>query len=473
MCPSSTLDPDPSSLSAPSELAALAAVFAFEPTAFAILLGIFLLLLLASALFSGAEVALFSLEGPDRELLAAAKDRASQRVLTLLETPRRLLITILLLNTTVNVAAAILAAIMTAQIATHLGLNHLVVVIVEVVVLTFVLLVVSEITPKLIATQQATRFSRRVSGVLLILHRLLGPLTRLLAGSMQALQQRLKPSALERVSTDDLKAMAEIGQEHGSLELQERELIHSIVEFGETSVREIMVSRVDIIALPITTTFPEAIALIRECGHSRLPLYDEHLDNIVGIIYAKDLLPYLHTTSPTGNGASRLDLRRLARPPMFVPTGRKLDDLLKDFQLRKTHMAIVVDEYGGTAGLVTLEDVLEEIVGDIRDEHDENEEVLYEQLADDTYRFDARIDLDDVNELLDVELETEQYDFETLGGLIFDLAGDIPEKGDTFDHGPLQITVETVDNHRIGQVRVTVQAPTATGSADEATSEHV
>src|SRR5690606_34959533 len=235
---------------------------------------IFLLLLLASALFSGAEVALFSLEGPDRELLAAAKDRASQRVLTLLETPRRLLITILLLNTTVNVAAAILAAIMTAQIATQLGLNHLVVVIVEVVVLTFVLLVVSEITPKLIATQQATRFSRRVSGVLLILHRLLGPLTRLLAGSMQALQQRLKPSALERVSTDDLKAMAEIGQEHGTLELQERELIHSIVEFGETSVREIMVSRVDIIALPITTTFPEAIALIRECGHSRLPLYD-------------------------------------------------------------------------------------------------------------------------------------------------------------------------------------------------------
>lgn len=473
MRPSPTLDPDPSALSALSDAASLAAVFAFEPTAFAVLLSIFLLLLLASAVFSGAEVALFSLEGPDREILAAADDRASHRVLTLLETPRRLLVTILILNTITNVAVAILAAIMTAQVATHFGLNHALVVIVEVLVLTFVLLVVSEITPKLIATQQATKFARRVSGLLLLMHRLLHPLSRVLAASMLSIQQRLKSSALERVSAEDLKAMAEIGQEHGSLEMQERELIHSIVEFGETSVREIMVSRLDMVALPLTTTFAEAIVTIRESGHSRLPLYDEHLDNIVGIIYAKDLLPYLNTTADGAGKPPPLDLRRLARPSMFVPTGRKLDDLLKDFQLKKTHLAIVVDEYGGTAGLVTLENVLEEIVGDIRDEHDEDEDVLYEQLADDLYRFDARIDLDDVNELLDTDLDTEQFDFETLGGLIFDLAGDIPEQGDKFDLGALQLIVETVDNHRIGQVRVQIQPTPDAAASDETPSEHV
>jgi CBS domain containing-hemolysin-like protein len=268
------------------------------------------------------------------------------------------------------------------------------------------------------------------------------------------IQRWLVPATPERLSSEDLKTMAEIGEAHGSLEEEERELIHSIVEFGDTAVRAIMINRLDVTAIPVTATLPEALALIRNSGHSRLPLYIDHLDNILGIIYAKDLLPYLRN----GNGTPRIDWTRLMRPPMFVPQGKKLDDLLKDFQRRRTHLAIVVDEYGGTAGMVTLEDVLEEVVGEIRDEHDEAETEYYEKIDDYQYRFDARIDLDDLNDLLDLDLDTASFDFETLGGLIFHLIGDIPSEGEEVRHDRLMMRVETVENNRIRYVHVQVEA---------------
>lgn len=426
-----------------------------------------MLLLLLSALFSGSEVALFSLDATSKETLAASDDHASRRVLALLEKPRQALITILLLNTLVNVMAAILAAVVAAQAAGSFGWSPALTVVLEVVVLTFVLLVVSEITPKLIATRHAIAFSRRTSGVLLPLHRVLHPLSSGLARSMQRVQDALDAPP-RPLSPEDLKAMAEIGEAHGTLEEEERELIHSIVEFGETTVREIMVSRLDVVALPVKATLPEALDLIRESGHSRLPLYLEHLDSILGIVYAKDLLPYLD-----GDGASpqmeQMDWTRIARAPLFVPQSKKLDDLLNEFRLKKTHMAIVVDEYGGTAGLVTMEDVLEEIVGDIRDEHDENEAVLYERVGEHAYRFDARIDLDELNEILGLELDTESFDFETLGGLIFHVTGSIPAEGEEVEFGPLQMTVQSVETHRIGHVLVEVRPePVATDSAPDA-----
>jgi CBS domain containing-hemolysin-like protein len=190
----------------------------------------------------------------------------------------------------------------------------------------------------------------------------------------------------------------------------------------------------------------------------------EHLDNILGIVYAKDLLRYL-TMHEREDG---IDWTRIARPPMFVPLGKNLDDLLNDFQSKKTHIALVVDEYGGTAGLVTLENVLEEIVGDIRDEHDESEEALFEALGDGSYRCDGRIDLDDLNDVLEIDIDTESLDVETLGGLVFHVAGDIPEIGDTVHFEGLRITVETIENHRIGQVLVSRESP---ASEDQAASE--
>ena len=271
---------------------------------------VFIILLLLSAVFSGSEVALFSLEPAIREQLGERTDRASKRVLKLLDRPRELLVSILILNTVVNVAAATLAAIITRDIAIGLRWNPTLTVISEVIVLTFVLLIVSEITPKLLATKNPVVFARRVSAPLLILHRMLWPLSSMLARSMEAIHRRF--SILKgHISGDDLKAMAEIGEAHGTIEEEERELIHSIVAFGDTSIREIMISRLDVVALPSSATLSEAIEIIRTSRHSRLPLYEEHLDNILGVVYAKDLLRYM----AHHRNEESVDWARLARPP--------------------------------------------------------------------------------------------------------------------------------------------------------------
>ena len=410
---------------------------------------VLVLLLALSALFSGSEVALFTLDTVQKEELDASEDAASRRVIRLLSKPRSLLVSILILNTLVNVGAAITAAVLTQEIASANAWSPLVTIITEIVVLTFVILVVSEITPKLIAAREPVIFSRRMSRFLLILHRMLLPLSSILARSTMAFHGRFEQSG-EKISADDLKTMAEIGEAHGTIEQEERALIHSIVDFGDTSVREVMINRLDINALNVGATVEEAVEIIRLSGHSRLPLYVEHLDNILGIVYAKDLLRIL-TEHP---GQNSIDWTRLARPAIFVPLGKMMDDLLRDFQTRKTHIAIVVDEYGGTAGIVTLEDVLEEIVGEIRDEHDEDEEELFEKVSDTEFLVDARIDLDDLNELLGTKIDTEQFDFETLGGLIFDLAREIPEEKDSFVHEGVVFEVSEVDNNRIGKVKV-------------------
>lgn len=403
---------------------------------------------------SGSEVALFSLDAAARESLSRRSDKASRQVLWLLSKPQHLLITILTLNTVINVTAAVLAALVTAEVAEAQQWSTAATFVVEVVVLAFVLLVVSEITPKLIASRHAESYSRFVATPLRLLYRLLFPVVTVIALLMRRTQRGfsrwfMRPDVL---SPDDVKMMAEIGRAHGSLEDDEHAWIQSIVDFGDTPVRAVMINRLDIVALPVTASMSDALELIRTTGHSRLPLYVDHLDNILGIIHAKDLLPYL----PSGQAASRPDWTRLMRPPMFVPMGKKLDDLLEDFQRRKTHIAIVVDEYGGTAGLVALEDVLEEVVGDFRDEHDEDEGPEYERMEDGRYRIDARINLDDLSELLNLDLDTEDFDFETLGGLVFHLAGDIPREGDAVHYGRLSLTVEAVENNRIRIVQATV-----------------
>jgi len=416
-------------------------------------------LLLLSAVFSGSEVALFSIKGSLRQQLATAEDAASARVLHLLETPRQLLITILLLNTVVNVSAAMLAAVMTAQAALAYNLNPTLILAAEVIVLAFVLLVISEITPKLIATKHAITYSRRMSAVMALCVRAFSPLTRLIAGFIQRLQKRFERADSPRLSSDDLRTIAEIGEAHGSIEEDERNLINSIVEFGETTVREVMISRLDIVALPVTATLEDVLEIIRTSGHSRLPLYVDHLDNILGIVYAKDLLPYVDTAgaNTTSLPDPSIDWTEIARDPMFIPLGRTLDDVLTDFQTKKTHMAVVVDEYGGTAGLVTLENVLEEIVGDIRDEHDDaDEEPLLMRIDQTTYHADARINLDRLGEHLGIELDEEDFDFETLGGLVYHLAGDIPQTDDEYHHRHLLLRVESIDNRRIGDVHIHV-----------------
>lgn len=429
-------------------------------------LGVFVLLLVFSGLFSGSEVALFSLTDADRETLRAEDSRAARRVLRLLEAPRRLLVTILLFNNLINVGAAILATVLTQRAAEAMGLAErifwfgsgtLLLFVAQVIVLTFLLLVLSEITPKLIATQRSIGFAKATSGMLAACSRFTYPLTSLLANGTRRLQERFH-SPKSVISGEDLKTLADLGERDGTLEEEERALIHSIVEFGETAVREIMVSRLDVHALPETAPLEEALELIRESGHSRFPVYRDHLDNVLGMLYAKDLIPYLN-----GSGVEPV-WSEIVRPAKFVPLGRYLDDMLADFQSSGTHIAVVVDEYGGTAGVVTLEDILEEIVGEIRDEHDAPEPVAYEALSETTYRVDASIDLDDLNVALRLDehgcaLDTNAFDFETLGGLVLHLAGDIPDEGDTVEHERLRMRVEQIEQNRIQRVIVEILPP--------------
>jgi putative hemolysin len=417
---------------------------------------VLLTLLVLSGLFSGTEVAMFSLTDRDREALRADESAGSRRVLRLLERPRRLLITILLLNNFTNVGAAILATVMTMRAARAYGLvgdpvGEVLLFTGQVVVLTFLLLVLSEITPKLVATHRNVRWAKAVSLPLWGFFQVARPLSGLLAQGMELVHRRVRtPKPV--ISSEDLKTLADLGEREGTLEEEERDLIHSIVEFGETTVREVMVSRLDVHALPENATLEEAFALIRETGHSRFPVYREHLDNVLGVLYAKDLIPHLGAT----NGTPPPAWAEVVRPARFVPLGRKLDDMLVDFQASGTHIAIVVDEYGGTAGVISLEDILEEIVGDIRDEHDRPEPLPYERVDATTFRVDAGIDLDDLNEAFDLDLDTSSYDFETLGGLILHVTGDIPEAGTPVAYGRLQMRVEEVEGNRIKRVLLEV-----------------
>ncbi|MEM0963151.1 MAG: hemolysin family protein, partial [Bacteroidota bacterium] len=392
----------------------LAVVFP-SPLGLAVQIGVFVVLLALSALFSGSEVALFSITAGEREALRESGTPEATRVVALLDRPRRLLAAILLMNTVVNVGAAILSARLILAASESFGWEPWVALAANVVGLTFALLVVSEIAPKLIASRQPVAYGERVSGFLHPLVRLVTPVADLLAGLATAVQERFRPNA-ESLSSDDIKSMADVGEAEGSIEEEERALIHSIVEFGETTVREVMVSRVDVQAIASDATLDEVLTLIRESGHSRFPLFQDHLDNVLGVVYAKDLLPSFDSEStPTWEG--------LARRPLFVPPGKTLDDMLADFQQSSTHMAIVVDEYGGTAGLVTLEDLLEEVVGEIRDELDKPEdEDLVRDVEVGVYEAEARVDLDDLADAIGVDLDTDAFDFETLGGLILDLA---------------------------------------------------
>lgn len=439
--------------SSPALAAALLADALPSPAALVVQVGVFVLLLVFSALFSGSEVALFSITPGEREGLAESGSAASGRVVRLLDRPRRLLVAVLLLNTVVNVGAAILSTQLVLAAAAGFGWSPTVAIVANVVGLTFVLLVVSEVAPKLIASRQPVWFAERVAGLLTPLVGAVAPLADLLARMASALQARFRSEA-EPLSSSDIKTMADVGEAQGSLEEEERALIHSIVEFGETTVREVMVSRVDMTALSADATLDEALDMIRESGHSRFPLYRDHLDSVLGVVYAKDLLPHV---DGEGGAETVPDWVALARKPLFVPPTKPLDDMLTDFQRTNTHMAIAVDEYGGTAGLVTLEDLLEEVVGEIRDELDSPEDdTLVHPVEPGVWRAEGRVDLDDLAEAVGVDLDTGAFDFETLGGLILHLVGDIPSAGDEVDYERLRLRVTAVEDNRIGEVRVEV-----------------
>lgn len=407
----------------------------------------FIILLVLSAFFSSSETAFFSLTNVDRNRLKEEHSKKASRVLALLARPRHLLITILTGNTIINVAAAALAALMTANISKSLHFSETLAIFIEVVVVALILLILSEITPKIFAVKNAIWLSKTIALPIQIFSILLTPITFILNQFPQAISKIINTRNEKLLlSKDELKTLIEFGREKGALIEEEKKMIHSIFEFTKTTVKEIMIPRTDMICVDKSISFEELVGVIKKEGHTRIPVYDEKVDNIIGILHAKELLPYIKNTELS------LNLMEVVRPTLFVPESKPIDELLREFQDEKSHMAIVVDEYGGTAGLITLEDIIEEIVGEIQDEYD-TEKPLYKKMNDGSILVAAKIDLDELNEELQMDLPTHSS-YESLGGFLLNITGSLPEPKDVITFEGYQFVIEKVERNRILQVRI-------------------
>ena len=397
-----------------------------------------------------------ALNGSINDDLWERNDARSKRLVHLIEGKNEFLLILRSIVSILSVTFTILFFYTLYLAPPIAGTSHIGIFVGTIFLLSILLIIARRIIPKIVATRFALQFTLRGITLAFVLHYLSKPLTRPITKWFHSSIGYGKPD-VQFLSGEDLKAMADIGEAQGTIEEEERELIHSIVDFRDTEVRDIMINRMDMHAISTTMMFPDAIELIQTTGHSRLPLYEEHLDHIIGVVYAKDLLAYL----PANNRDEITpDWSAIAREPFFVPASKPLDEMLKDFKTKKKHLAIVLDDYGGTAGLVTMEDVLEELVGDIRDEFDDAEEDLHIQLSASSHIFDARIHLDELCDVLNLNLNTEEFDFDTLGGLIFHIKGEIPRQGDEVYFDSLKMRIESIENHRIGRILIQVLPPT-------------
>ncbi|MGE5577541.1 MAG: hemolysin family protein [Syntrophothermus sp.] len=415
------------------------------------------LLLLLSAFFSGSETALLSVNKLRLRHLAEDGHKGAQRVQSLINKPNRFLASVLVGNNIVNTGAAALA---TTMITKMVGGGARAALLATAVV-TVLLLVFGEITPKTFASQNSERVAFRVARPISVVMAILMPVVQLLT-AITNLVIKLLGSRVEKqgpfVTQEEIRTLVSVGEEEGVLEEAEREMIDSIFEFGDTEASQVMVPRIDIDSIEANAPLTEALAIINEVGHSRIPVYEETIDNIIGILYAKDLLKLVDCGELSDKTA-----RNIMRPAHYIPETKRVDDLLREMQRKKVHIAIVLDEYGGTAGLVTIEDILEEIVGDIRDEYD-LEEPTIQILSDGAVLADARVGIDEINEVLETSLPEEE--FETISGLIFNLFGRVPKKGETIEFEDLTITVADIVGRRITRVKLEKKPP-GRGREDE------
>ena len=414
---------------------------------------VFLALLACSAMVSGAEVALFGLNAPDLMALQERKDKRPQLVLRLLEKPKKLLATILIANNAINIAIVLLFTAIGDVLFTQVQgrLFDLVALrtVLDIALATVLILLFGEILPKIYANRNRVPFSLFMALPISFLEKLFTPLSQPMRSFSLALEGRLGRKK-SNISIDHLSQALELTSE-GDTTKEEKKILEGIVSFGNTDTKQVMRPRMDIFALPIEKSFAEVMKLIVKEGYSRVPVYEEQLDRIIGVLYVKDLLPYIESDS--------LDWVSLIRPPYFVPENKKLDDLLLEFQDQKNHLAIVVDEYGGTSGLVTLEDVIEEIVGDISDEFDD-EDLIYSKLDDFNYVFDGKTTLRDFYRVVKLEeedlFEEHKGESETIAGFVLEVAKGFPKRGEKVSFHQYQFVVESIDKKRLKQIKVTL-----------------
>jgi putative hemolysin len=411
------------------------------------------------AFFVASEIALVSIRRSRIDQLVEEDRAGAKRVRRLLDDPGRFLAVCQLGVTFIGFLASAFAAVSLSQqlakvfedagmgASTADGLSLLIVT----VVLSLLTIVFAELVPKSLALAYAERFALVLAVPLDVLGRVFSPLVAVLTGLTRAVTRPFGANVTSeaQITAQELRLIVERGGEQGILEAEEEQMINAVIELGDRRLHQVMVPRVDIIGLQTTTSFDAAIDLIIDGGHSRVPVYETSIDEVVGILYAKDLLPFLKS-----DASERPSLRSLLRTPVFVPESMSIDDLLHEFQRRKVHIAIVLDEYGGTAGLVTIEDLLEEIVGEIQDEYDV-EEPLVESLGEDRARVDGRASIDDLLEIWDLRMELEdQEEYDTVGGLVYHRIGGVPKPGDEVRLDGLHLTVETTDGRRVAKVLV-------------------
>lgn len=409
-----------------------------------------LILLILSALISGSEVAYFSLSPQDREKLDDDQNASSKVVLELLSKPKTLLATILIGNNLVNVAIIVLSSFLMDMLFDFSG-RELLAFFVQVIVVTLIILIVGEISPKVYASKKALTLSVIMAKPLLFMRKLFGPLARFMVKSTRRIDRKARENESNNsITADELSQALELTTDSNT-GADEKRILSGIVKFGSIEVRQVMTPRVDVISFDIGMNYNDLQRQIIEHGYSRIPIYEESFDRIVGILYVKDLLNHL-------NEDDSFNWRKLLRQPTFVTENKKLDDLLREFQDQKNHMAVVVDEYGGSSGVITLEDVIEEIVGEISDEFDE-EELIYTKIDEKNYVFEGKTALIDMYRVLDIsgeQFDQAKGDSDSLAGFILELAGKIPQKNERIKFDNYLFTVEAADKRRIKRVKLTL-----------------
>jgi putative hemolysin len=404
-------------------------------------------LLLLSMLFSAAETALIGINSSE---LNELKDQKNKNLLKITEivTLRSefLLMTLLLANNLTNISIATIAAVMTMNVFAGSGLENYAMLF-EVLVIGVVILLLGEIIPKSYSIRNKKAFIMRFYPPILLFYYLLYPLTFIISSVVSGFVGKFRHTeGSTEYTRKDIENLMEVGGEDGVLEEDEKNMINSIFEFGDKTAKEIMIPRVDMISIPEDISSNELFEFINKNNFSRIPVYKDNIDNITGILYIKDLL------RQSKSSGEEFSIAKIVREVTFIPESKEISDLLKMFQREKTHIAIVVDEYGGTAGLITLEDIIEEIVGEIQDEFDD-EERLFRKTGEHTYEFDAKIPLDDLREILDIDLP-ENEDYESLGGYLYDIFGEVPEKESRKTLDGYTFTILSVHKQRIGWVKI-------------------
>lgn len=409
---------------------------------------VLVILLCLSALASGSESAFFSLGPNEKDTLKNEGTKSSKTVLKLLENPKELLATLLISNNFVNVAIVILSSSILAELDHFLPINPTLRFLVEVVGITFMLLLIGEVIPKIYSTKNSLAIVRLMAIPIMTIKAIppLSWLKRFLVMGTNIINRKAKRKGI-KITTDELEQALALTKEENSSE-EEQKILQGIVKFGNTEACQIMKSRMDVVSLDEENTAADVLAVILESGYSRIPVFKDSFDNVIGVLYIKDLLPHL-------NEANDFKWQELIRKPLFIPENKKIDDLLKEFQTKKMHMAIVVDEYGGASGLITLEDILEEIVGDITDEFDDDE-IVYTKIDADTYLFEGKTALVDFYKVLDIdgkEFEQQKGDSDTLGGFMVEHAGRILKNNEFIVFDNIKLIVDSSDKRRIKMVK--------------------